>query len=531
MAPRTSISFSQCGSPRPLARRSWWRGAGALVAVVTLAATVGLVVPPIDRASAETVGDGACASEVDGLTAQAATLGGGQLCGVLVEAGSGTWTVPSGVTTVNVELLAGGGGGGNFGGGGGGEIVFLTGPSFGSPAPTSPPVSVTPGQVISVVVGEGGDGGNHVTAPTNGGDTSFDALTARGGGAGGSWDPSTGIGTPGSAGGSGGGGAPTATVADQASPGVVEGAGGGAATASASGFGNIGGSGEGTRTNWTFSGPAVNFSSFLAGGAGGSAGLAPSQGANGFDAQLAGPHVGGSGLSIDTLGGNATSGLSMGLAIGLFNELGISVQGVLGPYGFGMGGGGGAAGNPAGTQLTGQTLGGGETESLPNSGGSQIVLPPPQPGPPPGTPNALSGQGGGGGGSLDGLRVGGNGSSGLVAIAWVPGGGAAGAPGAPTDVTGAPGSGSVDVSWTAPDSDGGSAITGYGVEWSADGGATWNVASMCSGTATSCTVTGLTNGTGYVFRVSATNANGTGPWSDPSPVVTPGSSVVPRFTG
>lgn len=47
----------------------------------------------------------------------------------------------------------------------------------------------------------------------------------------------------------------------------------------------------------------------------------------------------------------------------------------------------------------------------------------------------------------------------------------------------------------------------------------------------SCAVTGLVDGTNCAFEVSATNANGTGPWSEPSGMVTPGGIVAPRFTG
>lgn len=89
------------------------------------------------------------------------------------------------------------------------------------------------------------------------------------------------------------------------------------------------------------------------------------------------------------------------------------------------------------------------------------------------------------------------------------------APGVPTGVTGVAGNGSVTVSWLAPASDGGSAITGYTVT-AAPGGA------HCTTTgALSCTVNGLTNGTPYTFTVTATNAAGTSGASAPSAAVTP----------
>jgi hypothetical protein len=72
------------------------------------------------------------------------------------------------------------------------------------------------------------------------------------------------------------------------------------------------------------------------------------------------------------------------------------------------------------------------------------------------------------------------------------------------------------VSFTAPASIGGSAITSYTVT-SSPGGIT------ASGSASPITVTGLTNWTAYTFSVTATNSSGTGFASSASSAVTPAS--------
>jgi hypothetical protein len=88
-------------------------------------------------------------------------------------------------------------------------------------------------------------------------------------------------------------------------------------------------------------------------------------------------------------------------------------------------------------------------------------------------------------------------------------------PGAPTAVSAGPGDGSATVSWGAPASNGGAAITSYTVR--ASNGATVTV----GGPTLAATVTGLTNGTSYTFTVTATNSLGTGPSSAASNAVTP----------
>ena len=99
----------------------------------------------------------------------------------------------------------------------------------------------------------------------------------------------------------------------------------------------------------------------------------------------------------------------------------------------------------------------------------------------------------------------------------------ASAPGAPTSVSASdPGTdGYAAVSWTAPASNGGSAITDYTIQYSSDSGSSWTTFSDGTSTTTSATVTGLTIGTTYIFRVSATNVIGTGSYSSSSSSFTP----------
>ena len=74
---------------------------------------------------------------------------------------------------------------------------------------------------------------------------------------------------------------------------------------------------------------------------------------------------------------------------------------------------------------------------------------------------------------------------------------------------------SLAVSWTVPASDGGSAITGYKVQWKEAAGS-WDTSedvSEAAATGTSHTITGLTDGVEYAVRVMATNDEGDSPAS------------------
>jgi large repetitive protein len=97
---------------------------------------------------------------------------------------------------------------------------------------------------------------------------------------------------------------------------------------------------------------------------------------------------------------------------------------------------------------------------------------------------------------------------------------ATGIPAAPTIGAATGGNGHATVSFTAPASNGGAAITGYTVTASPG-----NI--TATGTASPVTITGLANGTAYTFTVTATNSVGT---SAPSGVSNPVTPSAPPIT-
>ena len=182
---------------------------------------------------------------------------------------SGTFSVPSGLTSVDVLVVAGGGGSGDWGGGGGaGGLIYR--PGF----------TVTPGGTVSVTVGDGGAAApypNPGARGQDGQDSTFGTLVAKGGGEGGYHT------VAGGPGGSGGGagrdsndGGQTATQPTQpgdsgnygfGNPGGQVGPGGGHGASGGGGAGGAGQQGAGPGISG-FSDGQPSYSNYSQGGVG-----------------------------------------------------------------------------------------------------------------------------------------------------------------------------------------------------------------------------------------------------------------------
>jgi hypothetical protein len=239
--------------------------------------------------------------------------------------GSSTWTAPADVTSVEVLVVAGGGGGSGHssGGGGAGGLIYNTN------------YPVTPGVTYPIVVGAGGvisAGG--ATQATDGSNSQFGALVARGGGA-------SGQGSTNGAGRSGGSGAGASWSSTVVGQGIA-------------GQGNAGGTNPGP-------------TSYLGGGGGGAGG--PGRSAISSNPGQGG--AGGPGLYFN-ISGTSTAYAGGGGGSGNYNS---------GTGGAGGVGGGGAGGNASGTingvngtANTGGGGGGGGGSGDGSNGGSGIVI-------------------------------------------------------------------------------------------------------------------------------------------------------------
>ena len=101
-------------------------------------------------------------------------------------------------------------------------------------------------------------------------------------------------------------------------------------------------------------------------------------------------------------------------------------------------------------------------------------------------------------------------------------------PGPPTDLEAtAAGPTAIDLSWTAPSDPGTSPLSGYEIEWSANGNTGWRIlVADTNSSAPAYTDSGLTAETTRHYRVSALNAVGVGDRSEPAGATTDPSPVV-----
>ena len=303
------------------------------------------------------------------------TIGGTSFTGQLFTSqGTGTYTVPTGVTSITVKMWGGGGGGG-----GGGSTG--TGGAGGGGGYSTTTLTVTPGETLDVYVGGGGSGG----AYSSGGND------AGGGGGGGGYSSlyrsSTLLLL--AAGGGGGGGA------RQARAGGDGGAGGGTTgVAGSNGYTSTNGGGGGGGTQTT-------------GGAGGT-----TSGNNGRDGSslTGGGGGGGSRATTGPDGTGASGGLASGGGGGLANINTTRAGGGGGGAGYYGGGGGGATTSSTTASGGGGGGGSGYAGSGSTSAGS---------GTSPGnsTDSYLNGAADGGGGGAA-LNDGSSGDNGLVVITY-----------------------------------------------------------------------------------------------------------------
>lgn len=99
------------------------------------------------------------------------------------------------------------------------------------------------------------------------------------------------------------------------------------------------------------------------------------------------------------------------------------------------------------------------------------------------------------------------------------GGEITGAPDTPDNFSATAYDGAVELVWEEPASE--NEITSYIVQYSSNAGATWTTFNTGASTNNTTAVTGLTNGTAYVFRVAAVNSAGTSAYTNIAGPFTP----------
>jgi hypothetical protein len=240
--------------------------------------------------------------------------------------GNTSWTCPTGVTSIEVLVIAGGGQGGAIAAGGAGGLIYNSN------------LPVVPGTAYTVTVGAGGSTSPGANAGQNGSNSVFGALTAigGGGGAGNSYN-----GSSGGSGGGGGGDNGTNGTAGAGTPG--QGHAGGTALTTGTQFGGGGGGGAGDAgknasgtTTAGRGGDGLNFSisgtpTWYAAGGGGGAYLSGGTGTRG----VGGSGIGGNGGQNGTNATNGTASTGSGGGGNGLNNTG-NLQGSAGTGGSGV---------------------------------------------------------------------------------------------------------------------------------------------------------------------------------------------------
>jgi len=109
--------------------------------------------------------------------------------------------------------------------------------------------------------------------------------------------------------------------------------------------------------------------------------------------------------------------------------------------------------------------------------------------------------------------------------------GVPGAPGTLSLAAGSPNTSVIGLSWSAPGSTNGGAITGYKIQRSTDGSSWSDVVADTSSTGTTYSNTGLTASTTYHYRVAAINAAGAGAYGNAPSLATSDPPMTYSVTG